>query len=254
MSLRLKPRYAAAAVLALAGVMYAAQPWTQKDPAQWSAKEVERLLTNSAWAQEANAIFTTKAEDDPLAVSQLPGPAQAGMAGRNGVSDGHWDGGVGRNDRGGVPSLPVIVRWDSALPVRQALQRDPSRSAGFSSKEAGKDYIISVLGLIPAGRYQSTGQTETTSHSDDTVDAQNPEEMLEGLMESSRLIPQGGSPLTPEDAKLDASTGTIHLFFSRTKPIIAGDKAVVFVTRFGSLVIRKRFRLKDMIYKGKLEL
>jgi hypothetical protein len=256
-----RARHAPVALFLLAGIVNATQPWTKKDAAQWSSEEVQQLLTRSPWAQEASATFTTKVEDEPPAASQLPGPAQAGMAGRNGVSDGRWDGGVGRNDRGGMPSLSVIVRWESALPVREALQReqsisasDPNRHAEFTDKQVEKEYIISVLGLIPASRYRSVAEAETVSRSDDSVDTKNPEEMLEGLMKTSRLILRDHPPVTPEDVKLDASTGTIYLFFPRTRPISASEKEVVFATRFGSLVIEKRFHLKDMTYKGKLEL
>ena len=55
-------------------------------------------------------------------------------------------------------------------------------------------------------------------------------------------------------AALDAATGAIHLFFPRTAAINLKDKEVLFATRFGSMKIEKRFRLKDMTYRGKLEL
>ena len=84
--------------------------------------------------------------------------------------------------------------------------------------------------------------------------AQNREEMLEGLMRASLLVPRNKPPIQPEDIKLDASTGAIHLFFPRSDPLTLREKEVIFATRFGSLTIRKSFRLKDMTYKGKLEL
>ena len=156
--------------------------------------------------------------------------------------------------RGGTPSLPVMVRWDSALPVRQALLRSQSGEPA----EAAKDYVISVLGLVPAGTYRRAGRLDTQSTSDtlDSTgrDAHDPEEMLEGLMSTSRLFPHGLPPITPEDVKLDPATGAIHLFFPRSEAISLPNKEVAFATRFGSMKIQKTFRLKDMVYKGKLEL
>ncbi len=163
--------------------------------------------------------------------------------------------------RGGVPSLQVMVRWDSALPVRQALLRSTPAATpetGYSPAQAGKDYIITILGLVPGGTYRPAGRLDTQSTSD-TLDstgrgAHDPEEMLEGLMSASRLFPKGLAPIAPEDVKLDPATGAIHLFFPRTEAIRPANKEVSFATRFGSMKIEKTFRLKDMVYKGKLEL
>jgi hypothetical protein len=164
-----------------------------------------------------------------------------------------WDGGVGRS-RGPDPTLSVLVRWDSALPVREALSRAGDAQSSSIAERAGKDYIISIVGLVPAGRYRSVGRTESQSRSDDTIDARNPEELLEGLMSASELIPKGKAAIRPEDAKLDGSTGTLYIFFPRTEPISLDDKEATFTTRFGALTVQKRFGLKDMRYQGKFEL
>lgn len=248
---------AALAIPAAALSLLASQAWSAKDYTQWTPEEVQRILTASPWAQEAGASFDAAATaDDTPAAPPLPGAAQAGMAGRNGVSDGHWDGGVGRNVRGGMPSLQVLVRWDSALPVRQALLRSADKD--YDLNQANKDYIITVLGLVPAGTYRRAGRLDAPSTSDtlDSTgrDAHDPEEMLEGLMATSRLLPRGLAPIAPEDVKLDPATGAIHLFFPRSQPIRPSNKEVAFSTRFGSMKIAKTFRLKDMVYKGKLEL
>lgn len=231
--------------------MVAAEPWSRKDPAKWTPKDVQRVLSDSPWAQSTGAVFSLAAEDPasvPVTPPPLPGP---GGAPNPGV---RWDGAVGRS-RGADPTLNVLVRWDSALPVCEALSRstegDQQRITG---EQATADYIISVIGLVPAGRYRSVGRTERTSRSDDTVDARNPEEMLEGLMAASQLIPKGKAAIRPDDAKLDGSTGTLYILFPRTQPIGADDKEVMFTTRFGALTIQKSFRLKDMNYQGKLAL
>jgi hypothetical protein len=233
--------------------MFAAEPWGKKDAATWTAKDVERVLTDSPWAQQASAAFSLAAEDPPPAPPPVPPAAQAGLGGptNSGV---RWDGGVGRS-RGADPTLNVLVRWDSALPVREALGRvDNDDPQPYLAERAAKDYIISIVGLVPAARYRSVGRTETQSRSDDTIDARNPEEMLEGLMSASRLIPKAKTAISPEDAKLDGKTGTLHIFFPKSAGISANDKEVTFTTRFGALTIQKRFRLKDMKYQGKLEL
>ncbi len=239
-------------VLATASVILlwaSQQPWKAGDPRQWTTQDAERVLTDSPWAQAAGASFALAADDPP------PGPSidvpQAGMASPHGATDGRWDGGVGRLDRNGPPTLNVTIRWDSALPVRQAAEHERAATR-YSPEQLRKDYIITIVGLVPGGRY---GQPELNSRSGDgATDVRNPEEMLEGVMRYARLFPRGKSAIRPEDAKLDNASGDLHLFFPRTGGIALGDKEVTFETRFGSLSVVKRFRLKDMVYKGQLEL
>ena len=237
-----------------ASFVLAADPWSHKDAAKWTEKEIQRVLSDSPWAHQAGAVFSLAAEDPPPAApAPMPPAAQAGLGVPNN-SGVRWDGGVGRS-RGADPTLNVLVRWDSALPVREALSRSGGDSQQpYVAEHAAKDYIISIVGLVPAGRYRSVGRTESESRSDDTIDARNPEEMLEGLMAASRLIPKEKAAISPEDAKLDGRTGTLYVFFPRTEPIAINDKEVTFTTRFGALTIQQRFRLKDMSYQGKLEL
>ncbi len=250
---------APALLILLAAAVYAAQPWS-KDSSQWTTEDAQRVLDASPWAQPASAFFATPETQEQAPAGPLPGAAQAGMAGPRGISDGHWDGGVGRIPTGALPSLSVTIRWDSALPVRQAFLRLQSNSATgsppYTPAQAQKDYIITVLGLVPARGYRSAGQLPSRSRSDDdsTTDVRDPEQMLEGLMAQSRLMARGHKPIAPEDVKLDSATGTLHLFFPRNESIDLKDKEVVFGTRFGSMTIQKQFRLKDMTYRGKLEL
>ncbi len=242
--------YLLLAVVAFAATMWAAQRWSDKDPAQWTVEDAQRILTASPWAQETSASFGT-ATEPRVPVGPMPDPSKGG---HDGASDGRWDGGVARNDGGGVPSLPMMIRWDTALPVREALSR--TNAQNYAPVEAQKDYVVTVLGLVPGGNYRRAGRLETQSTSGDADgrDARDPEEMLEGLMGTSRLFPKGKAPIAPEDVKLDPATGAIHLFFPRTESISLKDKEVLFATRFGSMKIEKRFRLKDMTYKGRLEL
>lgn len=248
------PRCARKIVLllsALALSLLASQPWKAGDPERWTAQDVQRILTDSPWAQRAPASFGIAEEQEQ---TPPPGPStdapQAGMAGPHGATDGRWDGGVGRVQHTGPPILDVTVRWDSALPVRQAMER-AHEVVGYEGNRIRKDYIITVIGLIPGGRHD---RNEPSGSAQDSAAAVDQNELLAGLMRYSRLWPKGKSPLRPEDAKLDSATGVLHLFFPRTGDIAEDDKEVTFETRFGSLTVVKRFRLKDLLYKGQLEL
>jgi hypothetical protein len=228
--------------------------WKNSDPAQWTPQEIERLLTESPWSQPVSATFALAEEEPAQPAIDVP---QAGMPNpRNAATDGRWDGGVGRANRNTLPTLNVTVRWDSALPVREALGRQRS-AVPYSAEQVRKYYLVSVAGLVPAGRYMAP--TLNTRSGDEGLgsrnpqDPRNPEEMLEGVMRYARLFPHGKAPIRPEDAKLDPQ-GTIHLFFPRGSTITLDDKDVTFELRFGSLSVMKKFRLKDMVYKGELQL
>jgi hypothetical protein len=247
-------------VFAVSGLLFASDPWN-KNPQKWTAKDDERILTASPWAQETNASFGDEASNnEPPPPGPLPGAAQAGMAGGHAATDGRWDGGIGRMPRGGVPSLPVLIRWDSALPVREAASHVSPQEhgaapqvSGLSEDLAAKDYVLTVTGLIPAKSYHDAGQLNAPSSSDGRVDARDPEEMLEGLMANSRFLLRGRS-IAPENVKLDAATGTLRIFFPRSTPISARDREVVFTTHFGAIGVHKVFRLENMTYQGRLEL
>ena len=241
--------------VALSALLWAADPW-QKDASTWSADDIRHLLTNSPWAIQTSATIKDPDDDIEPARAQLPGAAQAGMAGSsNGAGNGErWDGGIGRNRMGHLPSLPVTVRWDSAQPVREALQRLKDPPKQVLSEAASGSYIITVAGLVPLNRYRPAGRADATSATDDSIDARNPEELLEGFMGASTLIPRGQPAIHPENVKLDPATGEVHIFFPRIHPISPDSKEVFFRTRFGSMYVNARFRLKDMKYRGELGL
>ncbi len=238
-------------ILFCAPLLLASDPWT-KTPDKWSARDTDRILTSSPWAQTANASFAG-AEDREPPPGPLPGAESAGMAGSRGATDGRWDGGVGKNQRGGTPTLPVLIRWDSALPIREAAAH-ANQPVPVTAGDPAKDYVITVIGLVPAKRYRDKGQLTAASSSDDTIDARDPEELLEGLMSNARLLRHGNRSLAPENVKLDGATGVVHIFFPRTDPISEGEKDVVFTTRFGALTVERTFRLRDMVYRDHLEL
>jgi hypothetical protein len=199
------------------------------------------------------ASFGRPLDPDDMPVTPPPGASPNGMGGTRGVSDGRWDGGVARNTGiGETPSLPVTVRWDSALPIREALTRSQQNAADAILTRSGKDYVITVIGLAAGTVHPAGGQGDGTRGVE--REPQDPAQIERGFIVNSELLPRGKAAITPEDAKFDSATGAVHLFFPRREPIAAGDKEVTFSTRFGSVTVRKKFRLKEMAYKGQLEL
>ena len=117
-------------VLLSSVVVCAGERWSSKDYTQWSAEEVNRLLTDSPWAKQVSASFSIPHREEDHAVIPPPGRQLQTWPALEGVTDGNWDGGVGQNIDDSAPTLPVTIRWDSALPVRQALLRSRSGDHG----------------------------------------------------------------------------------------------------------------------------
>src|SRR5277367_596804 len=92
--------------------------WNEKKPEEWTGDEVQEMLTRSPWAKEgAVSVF---------------GGAGGSLLNRNGAmnrsgnmsSSGRQRGSTQTTQSGDAPDLryKAIVRWQSARPIREALQ------------------------------------------------------------------------------------------------------------------------------------
>jgi hypothetical protein len=203
---------------------FAGEFWDQKQPADWTKEELDRLMNKSPWAKEASIV--NKAATGPL-TTRTP-MNRRGQGNPNGVSQipeftGKWQ---------------ATVRWESALPVRDALQSKMSVSLS-------ENYIINVFGDIPS----------PAPSSDDSADERRTK--FEILQERTRLE-RKDDPIELKRVELSPKTpfsspGTLF-YFSRVFPLKLDDKQVTFVTKIGPLEVKCKFTLKDMLYRGNLEL
>ena len=223
------------ALLAIAIAAYASDVWNAKDYTQWSSEEIARVLNESPWAKQTNISF------------DLPG-MQPENGGRKGgfAGDGGYHGGPyprrGRDpdentprEMHGLPSFIATIRWESALPIQQALSRS---SDGRAINPSEKEYVIAVLGLpLPGGANQT-------------------DDVREQLLAYTKLIRKGKDPVAPSEVKINASNaaGEVRFYFPKKEPISLDDKEVTFETQLGKMRLEQKFRLKDMTFKGKLEL
>src|SRR5579859_2148767 len=107
--------------------------WLKKPYTEWADKDAARMLQNSPWAHQVTISLGGPAvpneggrgggrqrggggmgEATPGAMDtpNMNGPNSRGSGGR---------GGGGEMEPAGTPSIQVTVRWQSALPVRQAM-------------------------------------------------------------------------------------------------------------------------------------
>ena len=222
-------------------VFGAKTPW-DKPVANWTAEDIAALMNSSPWS-----VPTEASVEDPYDAREEQ-PVTPPETGLNipGQNKQRWDGGVGKNRMGHLPTVPTMVRWESALPIRQAQKE--------AAAPEGNWYVISVAGLVPAGRYHSVGKTETSSSSDGSVDARNPEDLLEAFMSFSKMTQGRGFEWQPENIKLDPATGVVRIFFPRKKLIDPDGGDVLFETHLGKLNVKTKFHISNMKYRGRIEL
>jgi len=250
--------------LVFVAAIWASQPW-EKNPADWTSAEIQRVLTNSPWAQETSATIVDPYDAIEPTLAPLPGAKEAGIAGPS--TGPRWDGGVGHNRMGRLPTVPITVRWESAMPIREAMRLSSSENPVANSVMAkpavdtASAYVITVIGLVQGGKYRAQGNPNQPPEisSSDGGDGKklapgDPEGILEAFMQYSRLRASGIADIHPENVKLDPATGAVHIFFPRTHPLERRQKEVQFITHLGSLNVSTKFRFGSMTRHGQLEL
>ena len=168
---------------------------------------------------------------------------------------------LGRGGRG-APAIPgpssgglrttrrqVLVRWESALPVRQALERrqvqveklTPEQAEQFF-EQAPSEYVV-VLGGVPIAETIGTTLEEVKASTYlKTGDKQ-------------RIMAQDvHKPRLPKESLAAGQVPGWYFSFPRATPIELRHKSVEFFTEVGQFKIKKKFKLKDMLFEGKLEL
>ena len=228
-------RRASIAALAISTGLAASQDfWDQKDAKDWTPDEVKEMLSQSPWAKPANITFFNNSPggDDGFA----DGRAAAGLSNQR-------VGGRQRSSaRTGKTKAPAsdpgtfqaIVRWETSRPVRAAEKSRPDEGdSGF--------YILSLNGDLP-----------DFARPNDEESAEARQQRVEMLRESTKLERKGGSAIYLE--RLEPGPMGTRFYFSRIDPITPANKEVTFTTKMGPLEIKVKFPLKEMMYKGKLEL
>jgi hypothetical protein len=163
---------------------------------------------------------------------------------RAGGDDVGGRGGRGGDDGGGrgfpvpSPQLKLVITWRSALPVREALIRLPNgaTNAGVDQRpllEPSPFYVITLAG-VPARLSRATASAGATS-------------FLRRGRKPPIALAQGGM-------QEGGATLTLIFAFPRTDPITLDDRDVEFVTTIGTIEIKKKFTLKDLVVNGQLEL
>ncbi len=204
-------------VLLAGAVLAAADFWEETEFTAWSDKDVEQMMNDSPWAKRLTVRF--------------PRTPRASGTGRFG----------GFRPGTSTPQTRLVIQWQSAQPIRQAMVRGQIEQGGTVDPEAQAFLDQSAPGYVVA----VTG-----------VPGQFGRLTPEALMAEARLERKGKSPIVPAQAQPQrAERGvTIVYLFPKDDAIVLEDKDVEFITKVGDVTVKKKFTLEDMVFNDQLEL
>jgi hypothetical protein len=226
----------------IAVVLIAAEPVWKKPIPSWTEEDARQILTSSPWSKGVTA-----------AIAPLPTEAQRREGGEMGEL--HGIGYDGVDDGKPRPALPtslfgkssepgpaprppngirLLVRWESALPVRAA-ELKSRQDAAPTPSEGG--YIIAVYG-IPGSFFG------------DPKRLGNPLKNLAVLQHGEK---KGVKPFGAEVYQLESGAAVVYTF-PGSEEIGEQDGPVTFIAHIGRLQVSQTFQLAEMQYDGKLQL
>ena len=227
------------------GTLWAADPWKGKEYTEWSEKEIRKVLRRSPWAKAVNLQMYSGSGMGPGGGGGRPEGYSAGRGRGGGAGPGSPGGGAGGGGFGQGPpqrrSLRVLVRWWSALPIRQAYTRQQVESDKMKREEAERrirqnpaEYVVQ-LSEMPKTAMAGASSENVTAATYLKI-GKKQRVMLQSVEMTEGEVPD------------------LYFVFPRSLPIELQHKDVEFVTKVGQATIKKKFKLKDMVYEGKLEL
>jgi hypothetical protein len=220
--------------------LLAADFW-QKPYTDWSEKDTTKMLTDSPWAKSASVSMGGPggAPTPPGGGGGFGGGAPRGPQGGGGSEFG--PGAQGSS----APALNIVARWQSALPIRQAFvrlkfgaeaEKSPEASKALDQQERPYEIVLSgPMGMFLTGK---------------------PADSAKALSEVTFLSSRGKDPAKPVQIEVGkpGKTMDVLLAFPRSTPFTVEDKEVELSTKLGTSTLKFKFKLKDMVLNGKLEM
>ena len=229
--------------------------WKNKPIPEWTADDAHQVMTDSPWAKTATPTMELSTDDGQR---RSRGGGRGGGIGIGGVGIGiPGVGGMGRRGGGGYPgggggnpggnypdggsrtesaSPPTLtLRWESALPVREAELKARDIDAPTVDEN---HYAIAVIG-VPRNMLKADSRA------------------MEGeLKKQATLKREGKKDLKPSSVEIhQREDGPVILYlFPKSAEISKTDRHAEFDAQIGRLKFADSFYMEDMVYQGKLEL
>jgi hypothetical protein len=237
--------------LITAAVLLAADVWT-KAPADWSPKDVEKILTDSPWADRMQI--------------------ETGQRGMIGNAD------DGKGAMQGNLTAPVTVMWRTALPIRQAI----AKSNPTPANENEPTVSVLLLSGFP-GQFRADASDVAKLTADTVIKVKGKPDIHPTTVElppapafaskggpgaPGAVVPGGAAPAAGAGGGKGGAKGgfgggpsgfgggtfNLVMAFPKNLGLAVEDKEFELQTKVGKMTIRKKFKLQDMVYSGKLEL
>jgi hypothetical protein len=207
-----------------------ADDWKTKRAAEWTFAETKLILSDSPWAaMVVPGVKKTEAKNGRgggLAVSGVPGLGRRRNQGQQTQDT--------ETTENSESSQPFNVRWESALPIREAELKARETNAPAVDEDR---YGVAVYG-IPAHL------------------AKDPQGLADRLKGQATLKRDGQKDLKPMHVDvIPRDDGVVVVFlFAKTKEITVQDSRVEFSALIGPFQITHEFHVDEMTYMGKMEL
>ena len=263
-------------LLTIPAALLAAEIWQQKPPSEWSEKDCSKLVAKSPWAKDTVVSFGGGGMGGGGGTGGgrgrgggggggggggMTGAGGGDMGGGGGAPGGGGGGGGGRGggrtggEEGSGPQMPdmphVIIRWDSSLPVREAMKK-VSVSKAVEDEDVKAFYIVTVDGLKFPQRPGAPAPAAAQSSKPRPL----PPDQVDGLKNATSLTSNGKDPIQPGkiDMMMDDGKMTVRFYFPRSADFSLDDKEVIFQTKLMRMELKQKFAMKDMTFDGKLAL
>jgi hypothetical protein len=224
----------------------AAADFWQKPYTEWSDKDTAKMMTDSPWAKSVSVSMS--GPGGAGGAPPMPPGGGGGFGGPGGPGGPQGGGGseFGPGAQGTAPpTFDVVARWQSALPIRQAFVRlkfgaeaNKSAEAGKILEQQDKPYEIVLSG--PMGMFLGG----------------KPGDAAKALSEVSFLSSRRTGEIKAVQIEVGKPGKTMDVVFAfpRSMPFTVEDKEVELVTKLGTSTLKYKFKLKDMVLNGKLEM
>ena len=216
-----------------------ASDWKSTPFPGWNEDTILKLVTDSPWAKGKTVKFTwTRREYQDITYRDIPG-----ADGKMPQNIGSPVGGIGGRPKDRLADkADILIRWASALPIRQAKAlykaRDEKLEVSNATEPAPQDYVLEIFGLPVQVAHQGAQMVEVLA------------------TRSITLRTDSGRTLRPlrSEAKVEGDTLTVYVHFSRSSPLTAKDGDMECAGDMQVFEFRQRFRLAAMMYGGRLEI
>jgi len=236
-------------ILLAARTLWAGQFWEEKPFLEWTREEARRLLIESPWAARFPIRLDWQKRPQKGTITWkdlgIPGSGlETGNSPRNLPVESPV-GGLGAPKSPYPHEATVILRWMSATPLRQAeaIERfGPGEARSHTASQLvdkePEHYILELVGLPAIVAHRGTAALEAE------------------LAQTTTLVTRTGRqiPLETVQAEIRGLYLAVIFRFRRDEPIRLEDRWVECSGRAELFEFRRRFELRSMIFRGRLDL